>query len=137
VVNEGGQRCSDYSFLLSAMEREPQPIKTEQVPLTLPAFEGSRCSKDSHLTKFRLSHASERHHRTEPSVENLREELPKRHCKKGTDFSEEYMSLVNKLRVNLSRELEKKPRVEVLRERQYLFNSENKKAAFLTKHTPK
>lgn len=44
------------------------------------------------------------------------------------------MSLVNKLRVNLSRQLEKKPRVEVFRERQYLFNSENKKVPFLTKH---
>ena len=88
LVNDGGQQCSHYSFLLSTMEREPQPIKTEHIPATPPAFQASRYSKDSQLSKFRLSHASERHHRTEPSVENLREELPKKHSKNGSEFSE-------------------------------------------------
>lgn len=36
------------------------------------------------------------------------------------------MSLVNKLRVNLSKQLEKKNRVEVVQERQYLFHNGNK-----------
>jgi hypothetical protein len=119
------------------MEREHKS-KLEPITATLPPFDGSRYSRDTQLSKFRLSHASDRQHRTEPSVDNLREELPKKASKNRTEFSEEYMSLVNKLRVNLSKQLDKKARVEVFQERQYLFNNENRqKTPFLTKDRPK
>ena len=36
------------------------------------------------------------------------------------------MSLVNKLRVNLSRQLDNKNRIEIVREREYLYNNENR-----------
>lgn len=47
------------------------------------------------------------------------------------------MSLVNKLRVNLSKQLTKQARVEVFQEKQYLFNNKNRqKTPFLTKDRP-
>lgn len=36
------------------------------------------------------------------------------------------MSLVNKLRVNLSKQLDKKNKIEIVREREYLYNNENR-----------
>jgi hypothetical protein len=37
------------------------------------------------------------------------------------------MSLVNKLRINLSKQLDKKEKIEIVHERRYLFNNENHK----------
>jgi hypothetical protein len=57
------------------------PIRREHNPLD---ERNSFYSKESQLSKFRMSHVSERHHRTEPSVENIKEELPKKHSKNRT-----------------------------------------------------
>jgi hypothetical protein len=78
-------------------------------------------SNESKKLKFRTGGQQDRY-RTEPSLENLKDDMPRKMSRKKNEFSEEYMSLVNKLKVNLSKDhFDKKEQLQVYREREHLY----------------